>query len=703
MANLRSVVIDPPEAGLETASGPTQNTQTAPVLRNFLPHYPGKAKMRGPIIESMLLETEYFKTLPLFVTGVITYNNEVLLGFASPGADLKHIGFVPGWKAPYIKPSAARELQSTEENMIKVNLRENSVSQVTSASNQAPILRSEQLGEFSYFITAAAGSTRKVFDGYRYNSEILTYNGSRINSTANEKSPKGSQFLKVHLERLWAFCGTDPSYTKKVKCVAASYSAGGKEKTESREALLITEKPVYDSLEIGDKVTAGTGGETITGALIVALNGWSETGAPTPGFEVVLNKPTTNTTGLAEVKTYTGVEFEHLTGAKIEGNSLYYSEQEGPHGTTPWSHVSPISGLSTTNKIVVGSEGPEDYLVGGAVVNQNLLIFKRHSIWYLTGYSPETWTLRQLTGEYGCIDPWSICEASGGVFFASQNGLEFFDGSEFHSIDAKVSNSVRAKISQACSEVPTEAESPAEYPSRCQISYCGGGYLLVNLVTIGDILTFDLNTNLSGTWLYHMDSGNWTELTSDAFQGFETVVASGTCAGVPWVMDGKYLYRTDYLTRPDELPPENEAADLDPTNGSTVLIPAMFETNRIDLASNGMYTSQGHRFLQDYLAVAPGVDDTDEIGDVLRWKVSIFDDSGKLVSGDKAYELTGQGCWNETKFIEGRRFEADQFTEAVAGVKIKVEAASDGEHNGFIGEIYGSVIEAQTARQRRKI
>jgi len=79
-----------------------------------------------------------------------------------------------------------------------------------------------------------------------------------------------------------------------------------------------------------------------------------------------------------------------------------------------------------------------DIITGLYVWKGDLYIFKRNSIWRLSGASPEAGYLIKLTSEYGCISQDTIDEYKNGLIFLSDKGVIFFDGSFFREISLPI-------------------------------------------------------------------------------------------------------------------------------------------------------------------------------------------------------------------------------------------------------------------------
>ncbi len=692
MAGLRSLVISPPFNGLNTVAAPGKAPNgTAPRVRNFLPEWPGKVGMRGGIGSSQytLPGLEAAKT-PALLTGHAQFGDTVLVGIIKKGSGTEK--YLPPWVAPYILATEEKHLSEARSTLaLTVNLRTGAVGE--ELLQQPPVGRGVRIGRYTYYMayngTAGfAGKTKQLVNGgYQGNRYLCYFDGttSAIVQGGNMLyGMVGGQYLKSHLERLWVFGGSNPGWSKTLfLSTAASSGFFG---------LSTTNQAVWEEIQVGDKITAATdalGKASITGALVTAKVVLS------PGkYYIETNKVTEPG---EEVRNWLNITFEHVAAdvGPIQPNALWYSALEGPLSGSVNGFKSTVSGLQ--QKIVVGDENENDYLVGGAVVNLTMVIFKRKSIWLLSGYSPESFTLRNLTYERGCVDQHSICEANGGVYFASQNGLEFFDGSEFHTIDAPISNITHPAIARIAGDDKVHLKTNI---GRVQIEYFENGYLGV-LFSEHSAETFAATTNPNMLLLYHIASGNWAEVTANSYGSLAVPVFIGRSNGIPWVFDGRYFYQSPYLTNPYGAKVRGENLADRNAAGTEIAIPAEFETDRIDLTNGGTFTNQNHRLMVDYRASTADKASDAEAESVLGWGVQYFDDfnANILDQGTTTWELPNHGT--TTKFYYGRRAERDVFTEVIgARLTFKWNTSVPKVKEA---EIYDTVIESQTARQRRAV
>jgi hypothetical protein len=71
----------------------------------------------------------------------------------------------------------------------------------------------------------------------------------------------------------------------------------------------------------------------------------------------------------------------------------------------------------------------EDDMTALYSYGQHLLVFKRQSLWALSGWSEDTWTVRRIDS-YGCAGPRAFVEHDGLVYFLSEQGFYYTDGTQ---------------------------------------------------------------------------------------------------------------------------------------------------------------------------------------------------------------------------------------------------------------------------------
>lgn len=380
--------------------------------------------------------------------------------------------------------------------------------------------------------------------------------------------------------------------------------------------------------------------------------------------------------------------------AYTEPNVLFFSDDGGPVNNLATDWRDDVSGL--TNRITVGSKNDNDFIVGMEIVNQNLVVFKRHSIWIIYGYSPETFQVRRLTAERGCLDRRSICAADGGVYFCSQYGVEFYDGSEFTTLDNNIADMTRPFMN-----VMSGSANRSQNFATFSIGLLNNNYLMVCLGAQdydsslwGKDLTSDSGFGSAMTWLYHRPSGNWSLFTSDALNvANRPVEVISQVVDRPLIFDGQDLREAQLITDPERGYIMGFGQRDQTTTGTNKIIPAKIVSDRYPLASPG-YRAQLHRFLMDYTFPNNADDDAAYDG----WYVSLATGSGDTLLTER--QVAGQGFY-ATNFLNGPRYRADVFTEAV-DCQLTIEWKGSDDIGEFPrgAELYDAAIEIQTTRQR---
>lgn len=78
--------------------------------------------------------------------------------------------------------------------------------------------------------------------------------------------------------------------------------------------------------------------------------------------------------------------------------------------------------------------GNSDYIRGMAIFQQSLLIFKKNSFHQLTGDSPETLSLQDISLEYGCLNNTAIVQYEDVIWFMDEEGIAEYNGSSAYII-----------------------------------------------------------------------------------------------------------------------------------------------------------------------------------------------------------------------------------------------------------------------------
>lgn len=275
-------------------------------------------------------------------------------------------------------------------------------------------------------------------------------------------------------------------------------------------------------------------------------------------------------------------------GTRIEFNSLYWSDPLPAAASLPdvaGSWQDDVSGL--VNRIVIGAETPLDFGVALAHVGENLLILKRHSMWMLYGTSPSNFVVKQVDNEVGCIDPRSVVEYNGGVYFMSERGFMFYDGSRVVSASAGLTSSLNANALK-------QVGSRGVDGGYCRATLLGDGYILVTTGSVGSVsLTTAADT---AAWLFYAPTGAWSQFTSGAVPW---VVTGGRTVNHSWMMSDQKLFKANYLFRPDAAPFARRGYDSIDNNVTRFVIPSRWTTRALALAAP-MSRAQVQRVMLEY-------------------------------------------------------------------------------------------------------
>lgn len=173
---------------------------------------------------------------------------------------------------------------------------------------------------------------------------------------------------------------------------------------------------------------------------------------------------------------------------------------------------------------------------GVAVVplNTSLVIFKRRSIWALYGSSPESFTLRRVEMGTGCYDANSIVEADGGLYFASERGLQFFDGVAVVSC----SDSVAPYFEHDPDFIHPDGLVASE--TRCSAFAYGEEWLVVHMAVQSDGLFSDQKPVLM---VMHRSTRTWTAFSGDDVLDELHYDEPLFAAGTRWVHGGGVFHQ----------------------------------------------------------------------------------------------------------------------------------------------------------------
>src|SRR6266576_3296390 len=201
--------------------------------------------------------------------------------------------------------------------------------------------------------------------------------------------------------------------------------------------------------------------------------------------------------------------------ASHEPTTLFYTNPIGtpgagtPLGSATVDWKDPVTAQG--NKLTMDANGA-DYGVGLAQSPNALMIFRHASVWRLTCTTSTSFVLRAISHEVGCVDARSIVETDKGVFFLSERGLMFTDGTIIKNVSGSVFNQLTTALQQALGILQRGATKSGFYPTSGLTSQ---GHILITVGSMSAVDAFSptfFSTNFSG--MYDPSSGAWSRLTS---------------------------------------------------------------------------------------------------------------------------------------------------------------------------------------------
>jgi hypothetical protein len=400
------------------------------------------------------------------------------------------------------------------------------------------------------------------------------------------------------------------------------------------------------------------------------------TGGNTSGDFVLLGA-SAHPVGSSDIRTFLNRLF--VLGGSVPGSvspvfatRLYYSSDLGDGTTVLPDNVTSWQTGGTVNQVQL--EGTSnDYGVALAVLSGRLIILRRQSTYMMTGSDPTTFSIRKIAG-VGCIDPGSVLEWDDGIYFLSDTGLQFFDGTSMHPISSPISGELAAASWQGT----TVSELSIVRVSSEHFMMAATG-------------------TIRKAWLYHVPTQSWSEIT-----GSTNVFAGGAPTRVnrvvnyPLAYDGAYLFDTSFVTLPEAADASTQAGrDFSPRAGSDVAIPAEVLTRTFRLGSPED-KSQLQRFFIDYtLKAGPGV-----TSGLIEWDITLEDGRGNIITtvngfpGDYAGgELVRVAPHRHREVEESVRVEADEIA-----LRWKLNVASPSWP--AYAEVQDSALQYQVTRWR---
>lgn len=368
----------------------------------------------------------------------------------------------------------------------------------------------------------------------------------------------------------------------------------------------------------------------------------------------------------------------HLVGGTpdYEPNTLFFS-REAHLNALPTTAVAGVTAWSDEvtnllNRIVVGKDGG-GWGVGLAVVDQNLVIFKNNSLWVLYGNSPSTFSLRQIDGNTGCIEPNSIYEADGGVYFLSQRGLEFFDG---YSVTT-VSNPVRELLEPYCRAAHNGSSSLSAV-----VGNVGHDYLRLSL-------NFDALGNAPLNLMLHRPSGAWTIFSGASYSVWSYTSGNTGQRGCSWT-NGAGVECHQRVT---------QARPMDFVDGSAPVLTGSF-AYRLATPSSHLEGLQLHRVLLNS-ALNVEVSESSPPDSITGTTFMLRSSTGKELGSGVFSGLAKHESDDPTVTFTQRRQVFDVFTESAGDLLLRVNHAPTGAALPYRSEYYDAYAEWQLTNQRR--
>jgi hypothetical protein len=282
----------------------------------------------------------------------------------------------------------------------------------------------------------------------------------------------------------------------------------------------------------------------------------------------------------------------------IEHEAIYYTraltaaEYTGgiTDAVTKWQDEVSLA----TNKISIASQ-ENDPGVALAQCGRNIAVLKRRSVLLLTGYGPDSFTIRTAVTGIGCIDPRSVVEVDDGCFFLSKDGYMFFDGVNI----VNVSGGLRRKIVGAA--MKTVVEGVMLGMNNCYAVRRPGGW--VELMIAYTDLLFDEYIEFWG--LYHIASGSWTEMVMEGSSSLGIRSSLYGTENYALADTGSDAWVVNQVTTPDSVAETFRGIDYLSSSLARYAMNAKWTSRVVSLASPLSY-SKVRRVIVDYIYIVDG-------------------------------------------------------------------------------------------------
>lgn len=147
------------------------------------------------------------------------------------------------------------------------------------------------------------------------------------------------------------------------------------------------------------------------------------------------------------------------------------------------------NGWPSVNNLLV-SPGDGDFLTCLSVIHDTLIIFKTESTWglYVQG-EPDSWVLRNMNPEIGCISKFTPREIEGFLYFVGPRGVYKTDGNLFEDISSNITPAFENRVVNL-------SNANLDCAAWWEDKY---------------ILLFNPTPSTRRYFVYHLRSGGWTE------------------------------------------------------------------------------------------------------------------------------------------------------------------------------------------------
>lgn len=399
--------LQPPLAGLNLDTSPSQiEDNESPELYNFLLHEPGQMRRRYGIRRGRPMASTI--TSGSYPFNIMAWKNKVLVGYM---ADPTNVFY-----ATYYAPSPTEPLPGSSDRtggtvrMFRVDVS-------TPATTPWPVSEIVQDGILVHTAMMPWGATIQYDQAaYGCSSKPIfrrdkTGNGrtaTRLVKWAGSTIAAGGDFATISNGSIsGTFTGTPPTVSIadafiRFNADVSPYHYSYQVKTHTANSANFT---LYKPYGLGENTT------NVPNKVASAVD-WVP-------IDYVENSPIWCQC--------VAVHYERL----FVGRPVYVTPVGGilpgeyPNGVA-YSDATQPEKWNDTSLIIV-DDRPDDAIMAFGHIGSYLAIFKSDRVYILTGYSPETFTVKLLTAEIGCIDSRSVVQIDDGVAFMSKKGYYYLD------------------------------------------------------------------------------------------------------------------------------------------------------------------------------------------------------------------------------------------------------------------------------------